>query len=95
MTLYDKIETIIDHYTPYRPVTDSVEAIEVRKVLAEVSDDIKQAIKELKFGDLYRELINKYGKAEIWNQNINSIIDMIEWFVNNKINKIFGEELTQ
>ena len=31
-----RIENLIDHYTPYRPLTDSKEAKEVRKVLNEL-----------------------------------------------------------
>lgn len=36
-----KIEDLIDHYTPYRPITDSPEAQEVRKVLNKLLEDIK------------------------------------------------------
>ena len=28
--------------------------------------------------DLYRELINKYGKANIWGKNVDEICEMIE-----------------
>ena len=36
------IEDLIDHYTPYRPITDSLEAQEVRKVLNKLLDDINE-----------------------------------------------------
>lgn len=32
------IDTIFDHYTPYRPITDSTEMKEVRKVLLQIID---------------------------------------------------------
>ena len=34
--LKEEIDKLIDHYTPYRPITDSKEMQEVRKVLEEL-----------------------------------------------------------
>jgi len=36
----NKIDDLIDHYEPYRPITDSPEAKEVRKVLAKLKKEI-------------------------------------------------------
>ena len=48
-TLADKIGNKIDHYTPYRPITDSLEAQLARKVLIEVSEDVKEFVVRLKY----------------------------------------------
>lgn len=37
-----KIEDLIDHYEPYRPILDSSEAKEVRKVLIELKNYINK-----------------------------------------------------
>jgi len=37
-----EIERLIDHHIPYRPVTDSAEAREVRKVLSELLNFITE-----------------------------------------------------
>ena len=34
----ERIETLIDHYTPYRRITDSDKSKEIRKVLIELLD---------------------------------------------------------
>ena len=36
----EKIESLIDHYTPYRPITDSQHAKEIRDILNELLSDI-------------------------------------------------------
>ncbi len=40
--IIEEIESVIDHYTPYRPITDSIEAREIRKVLCELLDFINE-----------------------------------------------------
>jgi len=42
----NKIEEILDHYIPYRDITDSKEALEVRKVLIELFNFIEKLEKE-------------------------------------------------
>ena len=39
--IIEEIERLIDYYTPYRPLTDRKEMQEVRKVLWELLDFIK------------------------------------------------------
>lgn len=34
--IIEKVENLIDHYEPYRPITDSSEMKEIRKVLREL-----------------------------------------------------------
>jgi len=38
----NKIDNLIDHYEPYRPITDSPEAKEIRKVLIKLKKEIKK-----------------------------------------------------
>ena len=57
--------------------------------------DVKQAVKELKEDDLYRTLVNKFGKAEVWRLNTQDLIEAIEDYYNKKVDKIFGDKLTK
>ncbi len=49
--LEDWIENKMDHYIPYRPITDSLEAQEVRKVLGELLTLLTENNKKEKGGD--------------------------------------------
>jgi len=50
----------------------------------------KEFIKRLKEEDLYRTLINKYGKGKIWSLNNQDLIEAIECYYNDKIDKLAG-----
>jgi len=40
--IIEEIERLIDHYSPYRPITDSPEAKEVRDVLGSLLNFIEE-----------------------------------------------------
>lgn len=40
--IIDKIDDLIDHWTPYRTITDSPEAVKVREVLGELREFVIQ-----------------------------------------------------
>lgn len=50
----EEVEKLIDHWTPYRPITDSKEAVAIRKALGELLGFIKPDIRNL----------NQVGKKE-------------------------------
>ena len=62
-----------------------------------VKTALAEFMKKIKEEDLYRSLIRKYGKVKIWNLNPQEMIELIEDYYNQKINKevltSFGKSL--
>ena len=52
---------------------------------------LKEAVSRLKEKDLYRALINKYGKPKVYSCCTTELFDLIEEYLNEKIKEIMGE----
>jgi hypothetical protein len=57
------------------------------------TEDVKEFIKILKEGDLYKEFIDEYGEVALSCWDICSVFNLIEDYIKKKIDKLSGDKL--